>query len=134
MVSGTPPHLKPPPFGRSHPPLSRLSHPGPSGDDPSQTRFLSKDRAPVYAELHAHSSHSLLDGVPSPEALAARAAELELPAIALTDHDALYGAVRFVKAAQAVGLKPLLGCEMTLIGPGGGGGRRSPSDPLDRDG
>ena len=117
MVSGTPPHLKPPPFGRSNPPLSRLSHPGPTGGDHPPSTPLSRDRAPAYAELHAHSSHSLLDGVPSPEALVARAAELELPALALTDHDALYGAVRFVKAAQAVGLKPLLGCEMTLIGP-----------------
>jgi len=120
MVSGTPPHLKPPPFGRSNPPLSRLSHPGPSREDRPNTASLSKDRTPAYAELHAHSSHSLLDGVPAPEALAARAAELKLPAIALTDHDALYGAVRFVKAAQAAGVKPLLGSEMTLMGPGGG--------------
>jgi error-prone DNA polymerase len=69
---------------------------------------------PAYAELHAHSDHSLLDGVPSPEALVARAAELDLPAIALTDHDALYGAVRFVLAARQAGVKPLLGAEMTL--------------------
>ncbi len=67
-----------------------------------------------YAELHTHSSHSLLDGVPTPEALAARAADLEIPALALTDHDALYGAVRFAKAAKEVGVKPLLGAEMTL--------------------
>jgi error-prone DNA polymerase len=73
-------------------------------------------RRTKYAELHAHSSHSLLDGVPSPEALAARAADLEIPALALTDHDALYGAVRFVKAAQEVGIKPILGSEMTLRG------------------
>jgi len=70
-----------------------------------------------YAELHAHSSHSLLDGVPSPEALAARAADLGIPALALTDHDALYGAVRFVKAARNLGIKPILGAEMTLRGP-----------------
>ena len=71
---------------------------------------------PIYAELHAHSDHSLLDGVPSPEALAAQAAHLGIPALALTDHDALYGAVRFVLAAREAGIKPLLGAEMTLEG------------------
>ena len=69
-----------------------------------------------YVELHAHSDHSLLDGVPTPEALAIRAAELGMPALALTDHDGLYGAVRFVQAAQEVGIKPILGAEMTLQG------------------
>ena len=69
-----------------------------------------------YAELHAHSDHSLLDGVPSPEGLALRAAELGLPALALTDHDGLYGAVRFVRAARDVGVKPILGAEITLEG------------------
>ena len=53
-----------------------------------------------YVELHAHSSHSLLDGVSSPEALVERAAQLDMPALALTDHDAVYGAVRFMLAAQ----------------------------------
>ncbi|MGD8966997.1 MAG: DNA polymerase III subunit alpha [Anaerolineae bacterium] len=67
-----------------------------------------------YAELHAHSIYSLLDGVPAPEELVARAADLEIPALALTDHDALYGAVRFVRAAQEAGIKPILGAEMTL--------------------
>ena len=45
----------------------------------------------IYSELHAHSCFSLLDGVPFPEQLAERAHELGLPAIALTDHDAVYG-------------------------------------------
>ena len=69
-----------------------------------------------YAELHAHSTHSLLDGTSSPEALAVRAADLKIPALALTDRDALYGAVRFTKAAQEAGIKPILGSEMTLRG------------------
>ncbi len=69
---------------------------------------------PGYVELHAHSDHSLLDGVPSPEALVARAADLGMDALALTDHDALYGAVRFVLAAREAGIKPILGAEMTL--------------------
>jgi error-prone DNA polymerase len=67
-----------------------------------------------YCELHAHSCYSLLDGVPFPEELAERAAQLGLPALALTDHDALYGAVPFFARAQALGLKPLLGAELTL--------------------
>src|SRR5205085_11736189 len=46
-----------------------------------------------YSELHAHSCYSLLDGVSTPEALVERAAEYGLPAFALTDHDAIYGAV-----------------------------------------
>ncbi len=73
----------------------------------------------VYAELHAHSYFSLLDGVPSPEALVRRAAELGLPALALTDHDALYGAPRFVRAANQAGVKPILGAELTLVNGGG---------------
>jgi len=74
---------------------------------------ISTGRGP-YCELHAHSCYSLLDGVPFPEDLAARAAELGLPAIALTDHDALYGIVPFFKHAQACGLKPIIGAEITL--------------------
>ena len=67
-----------------------------------------------YCELHAHSVFSLLDGVPFPEELAERAAELGLPAMALTDHDALYGAVPFFARARALGVKPILGSEITL--------------------
>ena len=73
----------------------------------------------VYIELHAHSYYSLLDGVPSPEELVQRAAELNMPALALTDHDALYGAPRFVQAAQQAGIKPILGAELTLTNGGG---------------
>ncbi len=67
-----------------------------------------------YCELHAHSCYSLLDGVPFPEALAERAFKLGLPALALTDHDALYGAVPFFARARELGLHPILGAEMTL--------------------
>ena len=68
----------------------------------------------MYAELHCHSWFSLLDGVSSPEALVARAAEMGLPALALTDHDALYGAVAFWRAAEAAGVKAVLGVEVTV--------------------
>jgi error-prone DNA polymerase len=69
---------------------------------------------PSYIELHAHSYFSLLDGASSPEALVARAAALGMSALALTDHDTVYGAVRFDLAAQQHGLHPLLGAEVTL--------------------
>jgi len=68
----------------------------------------------AYVELHCHSHYSLLDGASSPEGLVTRAQALGMDALALTDHDAVYGAVRFVKAAQAHGIRPILGAEMTL--------------------
>ena len=49
----------------------------------------------MYAALHTHSYYSLLDGVPSPEQLAWRAAWLDIPVLALTDHNAVYGAIPF---------------------------------------
>jgi error-prone DNA polymerase len=67
-----------------------------------------------YCELHAHNCFSLLDGVPFPEELARQVAELGLPALALTDHDALYGLVPFYKEARSCGIKPLVGAELTL--------------------
>jgi len=67
-----------------------------------------------YVELHCHSSFSLLDGASTPEALIARAGDLGMDALALTDHDALYGAVPFATAARARGIRPILGAELTL--------------------
>src|SRR5215212_6325711 len=67
-----------------------------------------------YVELHCHSSFSLLDGASTPEALIARAGDLGMDVLALTDHDALYGAVPFVTAAHARGIRPILGTELTL--------------------
>jgi error-prone DNA polymerase len=68
----------------------------------------------MYAELHCHSYFSLLDGVSAPDVLAARAAECGMPALALTDHNAVYGAMPFVKAARKHGVQPILGAEITL--------------------
>ncbi|MDB4947721.1 MAG: dnaE [Gemmatimonadetes bacterium] len=68
----------------------------------------------IYAELHGHSGFSLGDGASTPEALAARAAELGYGALALTDHDDLGGAVRFSRACAEAGLQPILGAELTL--------------------
>ena len=69
----------------------------------------------MYCELHCHSHYSLLDGASSPEALVDRAAELGMPALALTDHDGLYGAVAFWRAARARGIRAVIGAEITLV-------------------
>src|SRR3954462_10140864 len=78
---------------------------------------------PQYAELHCHSAFSLLDGAALPEVLVARAVELGLKALALTDHDELGGAVRFAGAANEAGLAGLIGAELTVAVPDGVGGR-----------
>lgn len=70
--------------------------------------------SPPYIELHAHSYFSLLDGTSSPTALVNQAALLGMPALALTDHDNLYGAVQFAQAAKVADIKPIFGAEMTL--------------------
>jgi len=67
-----------------------------------------------YAELHAHSWFSFLDGVSSPAALARAAAEAGIPAMALTDHQTLAGAVQFWKACQGVGVRAIVGAEVTV--------------------
>ena len=73
-------------------------------------------RSPSYVELHAHSAYSFLDGASQPEELVARAVELGYEALALTDHDGLYGSLEFAHAARALGLRPITGCELTLAG------------------
>ena len=71
----------------------------------------------AYVELHCHSVFSLQDGAGEPEALVARAHALGMPALALTDHDDLGGAVRFAQAATTVGIGGLLGAELTVRAP-----------------
>ncbi|MBA2358390.1 MAG: error-prone DNA polymerase [Actinobacteria bacterium] len=67
-----------------------------------------------YAELHCHSAYSFLDGASRPEELAVRAAELGYEALALTDHDGVYGSLEFAHAAKAFGVRPITGAEVTL--------------------
>jgi len=67
-----------------------------------------------YCELHCHSYYSLLDGASSPEALLDRAAALGMRALAITDHDGLYGVVQFWRAARARSIHPVIGAELTL--------------------
>src|SRR3954467_8436909 len=68
----------------------------------------------TYVEFHAHSSYSFLDGASLPEELAAQAAELGYEALALTDHDGVYGSPRVAHAAKAFGVRPIAGAEVTL--------------------
>src|SRR3972149_2175844 len=68
----------------------------------------------MYIELHAASAFSFLQGASLPETLVERAAALGYPALALLDRDGLYGAPRFHKAARAAGIKPIIGCELTM--------------------
>jgi DNA polymerase-3 subunit alpha len=66
----------------------------------------------AFVHLHTHSEYSLLDGAAKIDGLVARAKELEMPALALTDHGNMYGAVEFYRAARKAGVKPVLGCEV----------------------
>ena len=79
--------------------------------------------APRYAELHAHSAFSFLDGACQPEELVAEAARLGLTALGLTDHNGLYGVVRLAEAARTAGLPTVIGAELTLGGAARTGGR-----------
>ncbi len=67
-----------------------------------------------YVELHCHSHYSFLDAPSSPGALLDRAAALGMTGLALTDHDGLYGAVEFWRAARARAIRPVIGAELTL--------------------
>ena len=71
------------------------------------------ERVP-YAELHCHSNFSFLDGASHPEQLVEQAAKLGLDAIALTDHDGMYGVVRFAEAARDLGVRTVFGAELSL--------------------
>lgn len=80
-----------------------------------------------YAELHAHSSYSFLDGASSPEELVEEAERLGLHALALTDHDGFYGIVRFAEAAEARAVKTVFGAELSLGLPGPQNGEADPT-------
>jgi DNA polymerase-3 subunit alpha len=75
----------------------------------------------MFSHLHTHSCYSLLAGIPTPGELAARAAQYGMPALALTDHDRLTGAIEFYDACREAGLQPILGLEIKALLPGEGG-------------
>jgi DNA polymerase-3 subunit alpha len=70
---------------------------------------------PACAHLHVHSEYSLLDGACKIDELAARAAEFGQPALGLTDHGVMNGAIELYKACHKHGIKPILGCEIYLV-------------------
>ncbi len=70
-----------------------------------------------FVHLHVHSEYSLLDGAAQLERLVQKAKDLHFPALALTDHGNLFGAIDFYQAAQKAGVKPILGCEL-YVAPG----------------
>ncbi|MEU2103049.1 error-prone DNA polymerase [Nocardia sp. NPDC004085] len=100
------------------------AYPGDGGDSPAWSRKRGEYRPePVrrndeprvpYAELHAHSAYSFLDGASQPEELVEEAVRLGLTAIALTDHDGFYGTVRFAEAAKEWGMPTVFGAELSL--------------------
>lgn len=81
-----------------------------------------------YAELHAHSAYSFLDGASTPEELVEEAVRLDLRAIGLTDHNGLYGAVRFAEAAAELDMHTVFGAELSL-GPGARTDEPDPAGP-----
>ena len=97
---------------------------GDGGDSPAWSRKREPYQAPPftagggervpYAELHCHSNFSFLDGASHPEELVEEAARLGLEAIALTDHDGMYGVVRFAEAAAELGVATVFGAELSL--------------------
>src|SRR4051794_8374365 len=94
--------------GPSHPESRRRQ---PYEPPPAVVR---RQGAVPYAELHCHTNFSFLDGPSHPEELVEEAARMGLEALAVTDHDGMYGVVRFAQAAHAVGLPTVFGAELTL--------------------
>ena len=76
--------------------------------------FCPKDMGGSFVHLHLHTEYSTLDGAVRCKDVTARAAELGMPAVAMTDHGNLYGAIEFYEAARKAEVKPILGCEIYL--------------------
>ncbi|MDP7535121.1 MAG: PHP domain-containing protein, partial [SAR202 cluster bacterium] len=71
----------------------------------------------MFTHLHVHTEYSLLDGLSRLEPLVARAKELEMESLAITDHGGMYGAIDFYRLAKSAGIRPIIGCEM-YVAPG----------------
>ena len=96
-----------------------------------------------YIELHCHSNYSFQEGASSVRELVGRAVELGYPALALTDHDNLCGAMEFAQKVSLAGLRAITGAELTVAQPthtpdadsretGGWWAYKQPSDPARR--
>jgi DNA polymerase-3 subunit alpha len=67
-----------------------------------------------FVHLHLHTEYSTLDGMTRAADVAKRAAQLGMPAVAMTDHGNMFGAIEFYQACKKAGVKPILGCEIYL--------------------
>ncbi len=83
-------------------------------DDARAMSSADAEQAEAFVHLHTHTEYSLLDGASRISDLVATAKRHGQPALAITDHGALYGAVKFYTAARAAGIKPVIGCEMYM--------------------
>ena len=70
-----------------------------------------------FTHLHVHTEYSLLDGSSKIKELVARAKELGMDSLAITDHGVMYGVIDFYRAAKDAGIKPIIGCEI-YVSPG----------------
>src|SRR5690242_3080868 len=112
-------------------PVTRLPAAGrasPAGEGPA----AEGSAGPAWAELHCHSSYSFLDGASAPAELVAEAVRLGLAALAITDHDGMYGVPQFAQAAARLrerggsGIGTIFGAELSLGLPSGCGGAARP--------
>jgi len=67
-----------------------------------------------FAHLHVHTEYSLLDGFSNIKKLVKRAKEMDMPALAITDHGTMFGVIEFYHAARDAGIKPIIGLEAYL--------------------
>src|SRR6201982_1481245 len=81
-----------------------------------------------FVHLHLHTDYSMLDGACDVEKLVHRVKELGMPAVAMTDHGNIFGAVHFVNAAKAAGVKPIVGCELYVCKKGDHNIERTPPE------
>ncbi|XVQ08404.1 error-prone DNA polymerase [Spirillospora sp. CA-255316] len=128
-------------MGWHNPPVSwrefeeRLSWRGPKAEEGGSTPSAAAgpavrrrgDADVPWAELHCHSSFSFLDGASDPAALVAEAVRLGVEAMAVTDHDGMYGAVQFAQAAGEAGIGTVFGAELSLELPGPQTGEPDPA-------
>src|SRR5665811_1863964 len=82
--------------------------------DSSSRRSIEPGEPMSFVHLHAHTNFSFGDGACRIPELVTAAAGMGMPALAATDHEGLYGAVRFYQACKAAGVKPIVGVELTV--------------------
>src|SRR4030042_7076776 len=89
-----------------------MTYTGTGERGPGAWKGSGTDMTPRFAHLHLHSFFSMRDGAARISDIISTAARFDMPSIALTDHNGVYGAVKFYSAAKEAGLKPIIGCEL----------------------